>query len=228
MNGRCVMLLLAVFLAAPATGAAGGTYEYVGAFDGAVWTSGTLATMGVGDSLSIVGTFVPSSGEWVAVPWDTAGYDYTFWIHGWAAEVVTEDSARRNVVLVGPGRIDLYREPVPAQFDYGVYPPNATCPASFADGELVLRTEATSGLVSLHLASGIFTLSLGDATYVAGLYLSDVLTECGVCAADLDFTGATSQTAPAGFDAPVTGHFFNTSGVGVESESWGRTKASYR
>ena len=212
------------FAQEPPTRSATGPIGWLG---GLIWEDGGWdPPLVIGDELHMVGTFVGEP-DLRVVSWEPESYAYTFWVHGLTArdELVHEDS--RRVFYNGPGKLMIYREPEPGDYDFGVNPPNDTSPGSFTDGLLVLECDVAVASVQYNDVLGNAEASISGLTYVGGEYLDELLAECGECLGWVR-GGASADSVPSGYVLEWNGSFQNQYSVAVESESWGRVKSLYR
>lgn len=129
------------------------------------------------------------------------------------------------------GTFRIYQDPTP-DFEFGVNPPNATAPATFMDGELILEGTLSGFSVTL-IDTGTPPGATGNATgewVFTGGSLYDLVAGCygpflGAWTDDVDVA-----PIPAGYDNHFDGKFDleDCPPVPTEETSWGRIKRLYR
>jgi len=121
---------------------------------------------------------------------------------------------------------DTYGAPGYTSPQYGVEPPNATAPATFADGEVYLHGEFYSFLMVYDTMkkSGFFE---GHLFFVGGSQLSSTAgsAEAYTVAGTV---GPEHAPVPGGYDLESVGHITFDVELEPEEHTWGQVKALYR
>ena len=186
------------------------------------YETGTLFPSMAGDQLEVltVGTQIdPVFGA-------GAGDEITVHLYGLVStgEFVDPGTGFTTIVYTG-GMLDLYADPS-GNADWGVFPPNATAPSSFADGNLLFSGAFTS--FTLFLAPNGAGAYEGTLDGVGGSALGTVCANCAY-----SFSGVFTRDAGAqildGYDIQVDGTLDVDSTVPVaQPESWGSVKSLFQ
>lgn len=129
-----------------------------------------------------------------------------------------------TVIHYDGGTVDILSD-ASLNAEWGVFPPNATSPATFDDGELLFRGEFTTFTVTLSPnGSGVLE---GMADGVAGSQLAGICSDCVYGFAGV-FDRSTGAQIPDGYDLQLDGSLDINSAVPVATpSSWGDVKALY-
>ncbi len=142
--------------------------------DGLAWETGGIATSEPGDRLELVGTMTYADGFWGV---DLVTNELTVRLTDLVVESQSNQGGWRYVVY-SQGRIEMWLDPS-RDNDYGVDPPNATSPSSFANGEVFLAGEIHAFTVGYFTATqmgslfGIVMFSSGSAIGLANQWMQN-------------------------------------------------------
>ncbi|MCA9753065.1 MAG: hypothetical protein KC591_12790 [Gemmatimonadetes bacterium] len=187
---------------------------------GQCWETGGFPPSDPGDELTIVGVLNDVESP---LGWDPANHSYTVWIRGLTSEQEWLLGSVRVVEYSG-GRITFYEDSLPSNHSYGIDPPNATAPSTFADG--------TAYLDGFFFGGG--SLTFNDATEYGSIVLEVIFT--GGAALPVlpypcwTFSANIAAVAPEGYDFQMNGDIYygNDCVASVDPSSWGRVKGLYR
>ena len=232
--------LLALCFAAPASladlgydvyliGGTGFAYEYDALLDGPDPQPDTL--LAIGDGLVAVGWITATNLCYLNVS-DYNTNEYTFFVDGLQVESwITHPGFGLEIHFAPGGRFRVFRDAFAtgSLATLGTYPPNATTPASFADGTLVLGGTLTYAVCFYQWSNQILHLS-ANVTWNEGDLLQGIPVNVrpGLFGSEMRLATATS---PEGFLAPF---IFESrvdqecSAVPARARTWGRLKALYR
>jgi len=185
--------------------------------------------LAVNDGYKAVG-FITSVGPMLAPYYDGTLYEYTFYVFNLTVTARFFDVPTQTLTCEfnDNGRARYFRDPfiggTPAT--YGVNPPNATAPARFIDGLLVLGGDIDDYnlfydfVANQGFTSGAMTQDEGD--YFDNGYVSPVggWTLSGLL-------GRPNATIPAGYDNQVSGECVIRV-VPTAHRTWGAIKKTYR
>ena len=154
--------------------------------------------------------------------WSPTRFAYTFHIGGMLSlgEAVYGTT---HVMEYSGGTFGIYVDTLPSNASFGVYPPNATSPATFEDG------------LGVYLVGGFNSFTM---TY-------NTVTNSGSCVGNITFTGGNAfpqlaspdgwtvaaqlgHTTPTGYDADWNGALYLAGPTATEVASWGQVKSLYR
>ncbi len=129
-----------------------------------------------------------------------------------------------TIISYSGGMVDVRSDPS-FDADWGVFPPNATSPATFDNGELLFRGSFTSFTLTL-AANGSGALE-GMADGIAGSQLANICSGCAYGFAGV-FTASTGAQLLDGYDMQIDGTLDINSSVPVAAaSSWGNVKSLY-
>jgi hypothetical protein len=151
-------------------------------------------------------------------------YEVTFYAYGLISSGSFVDGAGNTIVNYVGGTLEVRRDPS-FNADWGVNPPNATSPSTFADGTLLFEGSFNSFTVAIQPdGSGVYE---GYLDGVAGLILQNICSDCA-------YTWGGAWTADAGaqiiegYDLQIDGKLDVLEAVPTENSDWGRVKSDYR
>jgi hypothetical protein len=180
----------------------------------------------VGDDYNSLG-FVTQVNP-VLLTCDFTNNEYTYQFKGLTA-IATDAAPPFLFVFYAPGRFRIFEDAKSGgtAADYGVNPANATAPASFIDGTLVLGGVVSNFVLTLDLTNNNGSFN-GDITFDEGSQ------QGSIPPAQLNgwsFAGLTSGSGtgtPQGYSHQVDGEIRVPSGTPTYSTSWGKVKNLYR
>lgn len=194
-----------------------------------------------GSVLRVVGIVNDFAGPLSVLEPIPAGTEYTFYIEGLISlgTVITPGisiNTYKTDYIGQPARISIYRD-TPADAAFGVNPPNATAPASFIDGALVLVGNFEKLTVTFGRLVSNGTVLGGNAdsgdppngTWVGGSALP--LVSAGGHPCPFRVTGgwlARPGNFPTGYTANFDGKIDIDCPTPAQSSTWGRIKGTYR
>lgn len=191
---------------------------YILQFTGNAYDSGNFPVTQVGDQLNAVGLLTGIGGNLV---WNLAQYSYTYVIGDLMALSTVTNGTMMYTTYAG-GTLKIYVDLKPSNHDYGINPPNLTCPSTFEDG---LSTYFEGQFID-------FALTYNHATSQGG-FTGQLIVTGGdmyplVNPAAYTFGANISGFSPEGYDFEMNGTVFLKTTVSVEDASWGAIKSLYR
>ena len=185
--------------------------------------------LAVGDGYKAVG-FITSVGPMLAPYYDPSGFEYTFYLFGLTVATRAFDAPSQTLTVTfnNNARARYYRDPLvggtPAT--YGINPPNATAPARFIDGTVVLGGDIDDFnlfydfFFNEGVTNGAMTQDEGE--YFTSGYVNPVggWTLSGLL-------GRPNTSIPQGYDNQTSGECVIRV-VPTAHKTWGAIKATYR
>jgi hypothetical protein len=163
------------------------------------------------------------------IDWDPATHELTWVFSGLISNGALDIGGGYLMTIYAGGTIeiwaDAYAAPGRSVPDYGVEPPNATSPATFADGELYLLGEFTSFYITYNasLHSGNFE---GHILFTGGSQLNtDHADPVGYTVAGT--VDPHSAPVPEGYDLEAVGEITFDPALRTEKSTWGQVKSLY-
>lgn len=168
-------------------------------------------------------------------PWFQPGlYEYTLYVGG-VIPISEETIGTVRVVRYRGGHLAVRRDPWSTPAEYGTYPPNATVPSAFVDGQPLIEAYVSDGALVYNWATHggqIFLFLIPTFVFEESWYPAQL---------DLRFS-ALFPERPAGYDLGYAGRLQSqpyisvnkqtgggsTGYAAVESDSWARVKALFR
>lgn len=160
---------------------------------------------------------------------DTTLYQYTIEFYN-LASVGFSDFLGFRFVTYSTGMVQIYEDTLSAPGTaavHGINPPNATTPATFIDGTLILGGNVVDFGITLDLGAGTGSFN-GNVNFNMGTQLGNI--PVGPLKV-FTFAGLTSgpiTNVPEGYIHQVAGSIKLEQAVQVENSTWGRMKALYR
>ena len=188
-------------------------------FSGLGYEEGGLLPSMFGDQLNVVGNVTQ-----IRAPlyWSPTRFSYTFHLSGLMSLGETVYGTT-HVVEYSRGSIAIYVDTLPSNASYGVYPPNATSPASFADGQSVYLVGSFNSFTSTFNTATHSGSCVGNITFTGGNAFPQLTSPIGwTVAAQL------GQATPAGYDVDWNGALYLAGPNATEVASWGQVKSLYR
>jgi hypothetical protein len=216
---KMLSLLLTLALVGATTGPSGATVlvDYVGyAFE-----TGGLLPSDPGDELvftALATNIDPLTGV------DLGTAEVTFHVYGLISTGQGTDPFGNAIITYNGGTLEVWRD-YAQNADWGINPPNATSPSTFADGELLFQGNFVSFMLAINP-------SIGAGAYEG--YLDGVggtlIQACTGCA--YTWGGAFDQNSGAqileGYDLQIDGVLEVDGSVDGERTGWGSIKSLYR
>ena len=180
-----------------------------------------------GDVLAGVGLI---NGMSSPLTWSTTTHQYTRVMGGLESAGAFDLGNGDLLIVYAGGTLDIIAQPYAdagyTSPDYGVEPPNATAPSTFADGSLYLHGEFT-GFTLYYNAITHTGQYEGNLNFSLGSNLGDLENPSGYTFAGLvDATGAI--TVPTGYDFEAVGHVHFDPTIPTLDATWGGVKNLYR
>lgn len=138
--------------------------------EGYGWCTGSFPPSTLGDSLNLVFR-ADALAPWLG--FDLSQEEVTLWVTGLALEEVEDLGGGLQLFTYSSGRFSLHHD-AGLDSDYGYDPPNATVPATFVNGSVCLKGQATSFLF------------YHDSATRTGAYECGLQPDGGDCAGSLD------------------------------------------
>jgi hypothetical protein len=162
--------------------------------------------------------------------WSTADFQYTWALQGLISTGAYDLGGGQLVIAYTGGTLDVvaqaYAGPGYTAPDYGVYPPNATAPATFTDGSVYLHGVFTNFMMFYDATTHTGHYE-GQLNFTLGSSLGELANPSGYTfAGTVDRTGAI--TIPSGYDLEAVGHVDFDSTIPTQADSWGGVKNLYR
>lgn len=154
--------------------------------------------------------------------WSPTAYSYTWLADGMMSLGETVVGTTRVVEYSG-GVFKIQVDALPSNASYGTNPPNATSPATFADGlSTYLEGSFTSLMMTMNSVTGAGSVT-GAITFYGGNAFPQLENPEGWT------VGAqVSGLAPQGYDVDWNATLYVAGPLGVEGVSWSNIKAMYR
>lgn len=184
------------------------------------WEDGGLPPSLPGEQLqiaAIVNSADPIFGLNLAVE------EATIYVHGLISTGGFPDGFGNTIIAYVGGTLELWQDPA-QNADWGVFPPNATSPATFMDGNLLLEGAFTDFVLVLS-ASGAGAYE-GHLDGIAGSLIS----ACSDCIYTWggSFDTNVGAQVPDGYDVQIDGVLEVDESISTNHESFGALKALYR
>jgi hypothetical protein len=160
---------------------------------------------------------------------DMTANQYTFYYYDLTVQASFFDGTSLEVRFANPGRARFYEDSrsVGTSGDYGQYPPNATAPATFTDGTMILGGRIDDFILSYDygINQGSF---VGQLRFDEGSMLSLIPAgqRGGWTIAGL--VGPPNPTVPKGYDHQISGECHIPGPTPAQHRTWGAIKALYR
>jgi hypothetical protein len=188
-----------------------------------------LATyLAPGDGYKALG-FVTDFGPLLTPLVDPVGKEYTFYLYDLTVQDYFFDGTLLEVVFANPGRCRYYQDSrttgTPAV--YGINPPNATAPATFTDGMVILGGAIQNMVLDydFSLNQGSFA---GDFVIDEGAFLGAIPVEKRTGWTISGLVGRPNETVPVGYDHQLSGETYIPGPTPTTNKTWGALKALYR
>jgi hypothetical protein len=186
---------------------------------GACWEEGGFPPSIFGEELTAVGIVTQIKRP---LFWSPSRFSYTWHASGLMSlgESVYGDT---HVVEYAGGTFRIHVDALPSNATYGTFPPNATSPGTFMDGQSTyLEGNFTSFFMTLNTTTGSGSV-FGSLTFTGGNAYPQLESPDG-WTVGAQITGS----QPAGYDADWNGSLFVEGPLPVENASWGSIKTLYR
>jgi hypothetical protein len=188
-------------------------------FSGLGFEEGGLLPSMYGDQLSVVGNVTQIKHP---LFWSPTRYSYTFYISGLMSLGETVYGTTHVTEYAG-GSIAIYVDTLPSNGSFGVYPPNGTSPASFADGQSIYLIGSFNSFTGTFNTANHSGSCVGNITFTGGNAYPQLTSPIGwTVAAEL------GQATPAGYDVDWNGALYVAGPLATEVASWGQIKSLYR
>jgi hypothetical protein len=186
--------------------------------------------LNVGEGYSTLG-FVTAFGTYLAPYVNSTTNEYTYHYYDLTVDTYLFDGSSLMVTFINPGRGRFFEDSkaTGTAAAYGVAPPNATAPARFIDGSLILGGRIDELVLwydfNPDAPQGGF---VGKITLDEGTLLSQVppSQRDGWTLAGL--AGRPNPSVPVGYDHQISGECRIPGSVPASHQTWGALKALYR
>lgn len=200
-----------------------------------VWqTGGTPTNLPAGGELKVVGIISHFDNPLGDLNANDPTKEYTFYVHGMTS-LGTVVSGPPTLTLYEThytgGTIEIYEDTTPEPATFAPNPPNATVPAYFTDGTLLLSGTVSNMTVQSNNFTPLQTGNMeGDITWTGGSLLTRTY-GAGTTKCPGLFTGGItwrSTVVPAGYLFRHAGKIDLQCVVAAKGSTWGRLKQLYR
>jgi hypothetical protein len=188
----------------------------------------TATYLAVGEGYKALG-FVTSFSAYLAPYEDMVANQYTFFYYQLTVSHASFDGELLEALFHNSGRGMFYEDSktsgTPAL--YGVNPPNATAPATFVDGTLILGGRIDQFVVTYDYIAqqGGFT---GTMTFDEGRDLGYIPAAQRAGWTLTGLAGRPNPSIPTGYDHQISGECRIPAPVPTDHKTWGALKALYR
>jgi hypothetical protein len=185
------------------------------------WESSSLPPSVAGDELVFVGVaddIDPLFGV------DLGAVELTFHVYDLISTGEVDIGGGNSMISYTGGTLDIYKHDA-MDADWGVFPPNATAPSTFANGDLFF-CGAFSSFTIFFTATGAGSFE-GLLDGVAGELIGDVCNDCAYTWGGI-FTAGTGAQIPDGYDFQLDGVFEVDPAISNVDATWSGVKRLYR
>jgi hypothetical protein len=179
-----------------------------------------------GDYYNMFGFVTSVNPTYITADYANNEYTIEFW-NLWSAGYF--DFYPFRFITYTTGTVGLYEDPLVGGTPgiFGINPPNATAPANFLDGTLILGGDVDNFGLTLDLSNGTGSFT-GDVIFNAGTQVGNIPPATTRVYTFAGLTSNPTAEVPEGYVHQVTGEIKIELPVQNENTSWGRMKALYR
>lgn len=187
---------------------------------GHFWAEGGFPPTLAGGQLQAVGTV---SSVIAPLYWSPDAYSYTWYMRDLLAANITAWGPTTEIIYTG-GQFTIYRDYLPSNHDYGMFPTNATVPSTFTDGT---AEYLTGRILSAQL---FYSSSNNQGTFVAELQFTGGNAYPQLESVQGWSIGSTlsAGVSPPGYAGQLNGMVTVDGPTARESRPWSAVKALYR
>jgi len=184
------------------------------------WEDGGLPPSDPGDELIFTGVANYADPVYGV---DLSAIEVTFYVYDLVSTGQVDVGGGTLQIGYTGGTLEIWGDPA-KNADWGVFPPNATAPSTFADGTLLFR--GTFLNFTLFLTAGGSGAYEGSLDGVAGDFISGICADCAYTWGGA-FTEDVGAQIPDGYDVQIDGQFELDQAVATHETGWGRLKSLY-